>query len=342
MKIIHIDKKTGELKLALETVEDLWHLSKVIEKGDVAEASTYRSVKFGDKEERKHVFIALNVEEVEFSKSVNRLRVRGKIIRGSPEEFVQLGRYHTFDLEPGEGLVIIKQWKNYQIDRLRQAEKETKKPKLRVIALDDEKAITAIIRGYGVDYGHEIESSASKRDEKHEDKVLQYFGNIASEIEKHEERYIVAGPGFTKDNFKKFLEKRKPELLKRIIFETCSYAERSGVDELLKKGVVERLIGEERIARETQLIEELTKEISKDGLVVYGLKEVKEAAESYAIDRLLILDEFLRNSEEAEQVVELVDKNKKEIIIFSEESDPGIKLKGFGKIAAFLKFKLRS
>lgn len=342
MKIIHIDKKTGELKLALETVEDLWHLSKVIEKGDVAEASTYRSVKFGDKEERKHVFIALNVEEVEFSKSVNRLRVRGKIIRGSPEEFVQLGRYHTFDLEPGEKLVIIKQWKNYQIDRLRQAEKETKKPKLRVIALDDEKAITAIIRGYGVDYGHEIESSASKRDEKHEDKVLQYFGNIASEIEKHEERYIVAGPGFTKDNFKKFLEKRKPELLKRIIFETCSYAERSGVDELLKKGVVERLIGEERIARETQLIEELTKEISKDGLVVYGLKEVKEAAESYAIDRLLILDEFLRNSEEAEQVVELVDKNKKEIIIFSEESDPGIKLKGFGKIAAFLKFKLRS
>jgi len=341
MKVTHFDRKLGELKVALDTVEDLWHLSKVVRNGDIAEGSTYRSVKFGDKEERKRVVIAVQVEDVEFSKSVNRLRLRGKIVRGSPEEFVQLGRYHTLELEPGDRLLLVKQWKNYELDRLKEAEKETKRPRLRVIVLDEEKALTAVIRGFGVDYGPELESKASKRDEKHEDKVLQYLGDVAAEIEKHEGRYVVAGPGFTKDNLKKFLEKRKPELLQRITFESCSYAERSGVEELLKKGVVERLIGEERIERETKLIEEFTRELSKEGLVAYGLKEVMAAAEAYAVERLLVLDEFLRSSTDAEKVAELVDKNRGQVIIFSEDGDPGMKLKGFGKIGAFLKFKLR-
>jgi protein pelota len=341
MKVMHFDRKTGELKAALDIVEDLWHLSKVIAPGDLAEGSTYRSVKFGDKEERKRVFIAVQVEDVEFSKSVNRLRLRGKIVRGSPEEFVQLGRYHTLELEPGDKIQIIKQWKNYELNRLKEAEKETKKPRLRIVVLDEEKALTAIVRGFGVEYGPELESKTSKRDEKHEEKALQYLGDVAAEIEKHEERYVVAGPGFTKENLKKFLEKRKPELLKRITFENCSYAERSGVDELLKKGVVERLIGEERVERETKLMDELTREISKEGLAAYGLKEVAAAAEAFAVEKLLVLDSFLRASPEAEKLAEVVDRNRGAVIVIAEDSDPGLKLKGFGKIAAFLKFRLR-
>lgn len=341
MRVTKFDKKFGEMKVVLETVDDLWHFSKVVSAGDTAEGSTIRSVKFGDKEERKRVFIAINVEEVEFSKSVNRLRVRGKIIRGNPEEFVQLGRYHTLDLEPGDSITLIKQWKEYQIKRLKGAVAESKRPKLRIVVMDDEKAMTATVRGYGVEYGPEFDSNTSKRDEKYGDKMLQYFGNVAAEIEKHEEKYVVAGPGFIKDNFKKFLEKKKQELLPRIMFETCSYAERSGVNELLKRGIVERAIGEDRIEREMKLIEEMTKEISKEGLVAYGIKEVKKAAEVYAIERLLVLDELLRTSEEAEQITEMVERNKGDVIIFSEEGDPGMKLKGFGKIAAFLKFRLQ-
>jgi protein pelota len=341
MRVTKFDKKLGEMKVVLETIDDLWHFSKVVSAGDTAEGSTIRSVKFGDKEERKRVFIAINVEEVEFSKSVNRLRIRGKIIRGTPEEFVQLGRYHTLDLEPGESITLIKKWKEYQIKRLKDAVAESKRPKLRIVVMDDEKALTATVRGYGVEYGPELDSNTSKKDEKYGDKMLQYFGNVASEIEKHEEKYVVAGPGFVKDNFKKFLEKKKQELLQRIMFETCSYAERSGVNELLKRGIVERAIGEDRIERETKLIEELTKEISKEGLVAYGIAEVKKAAEAYAIERLLVLDELLRTSEEAESVAEMVERNKGEVVIFSEEGDPGLKLKGFGKIAAFLKFRLQ-
>ena len=62
---------------------------------------------------------------------------------------------------------------------------------------------------------------------------------------------------------------------------------------------------------------------------------------AFAIDKLLVLDEYLRTDDEAETVVDLADRNKAEIVIFSSEGDAGAKLKGFGKIAALLKFKLR-
>ena len=137
------------------------------------------------------------------------------------------------------------------------------------------------------------------------------------------------------------MKRRKPELLTRIIFESVSYAERNGVNELFKRGVIERIMGEERFEKEMKLIEDLLTEVYKEsGKAVYGIKEVERAAEAFAIDKLLVLDEYLRTDPEAERIVDLADRNKAEIVIFSSEGDAGQKLKGFGKIAATLRFKI--
>jgi len=342
MKITHLDKKTGEMKLQMNTLDDLWHLERVLSPGDLAEARSMRTYKVGTKEEKKAVTVRIEIESIEFAKSQNRLRLLGKIIAGTPEEFIQLGRYHTIDVAEDTKLKIIKKWKGYQIKRLKEAEKESKRPKIRIIVLDDEKALTAVLRAFGVEYGPEFRCGGSKKDEKHEQKEKEFFGQLAAEIERHPERYIVAGPGFTKDNLKKFISQKNPNLIKQITFDSCSYAERSGVNELLNRGVIQKIMGEERFEREMKLIEELIVHIHKDdGHAAYGFKEVKEAAEACAIDKLLVLDEYLRTSEEAEDVVELADKNKADIVIFSSEGDAGMKLKGFGKIAALLRFKLR-
>jgi protein pelota len=208
--------------------------------------------------------------------------------------------------------------------------------------MDEEKALTGMLRASGVDYGPEFYSLGSKRDDNYEKTKEGYFGELMAEVERHSERYVIAGPGFAKDNLKKFVAKRKPELLKRIIFESVSYAERSGVNELFANGVIERIVGEERSANEMKLVEELLVHVYKDsGRAAYGLAEVKKAAEAFAIERLLVLDEYLRNDKEAEAVVDMADKNRAEIVVVSSEGDAGAKLKGFGKIAAFLKFKMR-
>jgi protein pelota len=342
MKIIHYEKKLGELKLATDTVDDLWHLEKVLSLGSRVEGHTTRTYKVGKKEEKKHVYITIEVERVEFSKSFNRLRILGTIVAGNPEEFVQMGKYHTIEVSPRDKIKIIQDWKKHQINRLREAEKESKRPKIRIIVLDEQKALTAIVRSFGVEYGPELYSSASKRNEKQQEAEKSYFGQIAAEIERHPEKYVVAGPGFSRDNLKKFISQKYPDLLKKIIWETCSYAERSGVNELLKRGALEKIMGEERIEKETKLVEELITEIHKDsGLAAYGIAEVKKAVEAFAVKQLLILDEYLRTDSKAESLVEAADSAKAEIVIISSEEEPGMKLKGFGKIAALLKYKIR-
>jgi protein pelota len=199
-----------------------------------------------------------------------------------------------------------------------------------------------MLRAFGVEYGVEFYSSGSKKDEDYGKSEHEYFGKIMAEIERHPERFVVAGPGFAKDNLKKFMTARKPELLKRIVFESVSYAERSGVNELFKRGVIEKVMGEERSGKEMKLVEELLVEIYKEtGMAVYGIKEVKKAAEASAIDKLLVLDEYLRSDAEAAAVVDSADRNRAEIVVVSSEGDAGAKLKGFGKMAALLRFRMR-
>ena len=342
MRVNHFDRKLGEMKLTLETLEDLWHLERVLRSGDKVESRTMRSVKFGDgKEEKKPVRIILGVETVEFAESANRLRVGGKILEGSPEEFIQMGRYHTFDLEPGSKIKIIKNWKNYEVKRIEKAVEESKRPLIRIIVMDENDATTAILRGYGVSYGPEINCSGSKREGNYEEKVRQYYGDVSLYISTHPERFIVAGPGFAKDGLKDFIKEKEPKLLERVSFENCSTSEKSGVNELLKRGVVAKVAGDAALEEEERLIEEFIMHLHKeDGRAAYGIEEVKTAVGAQAVEKLLVLDESLRKDEHVEEITENAEKARATLVFFSAKSDAGHKLKGFGGVAALLRFRI--
>lgn len=342
MRILNQDTKTNSILIQTDTLDDLWHLEQLILEGDKVESHTFRTYKVGDREEKKPVTILLEALKIEYSKSANRLRVLGKIVSGFPEEFVQLGKHHTIEIGINDKIQIIKEWKKHEIDRIKKAIDETKKAKIRIIVLDEEKALICSLRAFGIEYGAEIQSSLSKRDENYNSRAQEYFGKIISEIERHDEKYIIAGPGFTKDNLKVAITKKNPNLLKQIIFESVSYAERSGVNELFKNGVIEKIAGEERLQQEIKIMDSLLLNIYKEtGLSCYGINETKKAAELFAIDKLIVLDEYLRTDQICKEVVSIADKNKADIIVFSSQSDSGEKLRGFGKIAAILKFKIR-
>ncbi|HNT61093.1 MAG TPA: hypothetical protein PKJ97_03895, partial [Candidatus Bilamarchaeaceae archaeon] len=236
---------------------------------------------------------------------------------------------------------VIKDWKNFEISRLEKAVKETSRPTLRIIVMDEEKALTAILRGYGIDYGPVFWFSGSKRGEDYEKKLSQYYGEVAAYVSSSKEKFIVAGPGFAKDGLKSFIQKKDPPLLQRIVFESCSYAERSGVSELLKKGVVEKIAGEAQMEREENLFEKFMMHVNKgDGLVSYGKKEVADAVSSGAVETLLVLDESLRRDKEIERMTEDAENRRAEIVFFSSKGDSSHKLKGFGGIAALLRFRI--
>jgi protein pelota len=122
-------------------------------------------------------------------------------------------------------------------------------------------------------------------------------------------------------------------------FESCSYAERSGIDELMKNGALEKVLGQERMLQEAKTLEEFMVNVGRDNnLSIYGLEQVKDAANSHSVQKLLVLDALLRKSEEVQQIVETVERFGGKIFIFSSESDYGMRLNGFGGIVAIARF----
>jgi len=345
MKIGKQDVKEGEIRVTPENTEDLWHIERILSTGDRIISKSFRRFKAteGDAGEKKPVTIKLLVEKAEFARHANRLRVTGKIIEGTPEEFVQQGAYHTIDVEEGYPVSIIKdKWMEHHLSRLKQAVSETRRPKIGMLVLDENRAIYATLRGYGVEYELELENSASKRDEKFDEKTLSFFGEIVKKLQSSQVgRIIVAGPGFGKDNLMKFLKQKSPELAKKIILEHCSYAERTGINELLKRGVVSKVASEERAENELSLMEKFSSELRREsGLVAYGRKEVGGAIASSAVETLMVIDELLRTDKEVERIAEDAEKKKVKLVVFSHESDGGRELSGYGGLAAILRFRM--
>jgi protein pelota len=336
VKLLEEDKKKGLVSLLIEGSEDLWYLDKVIGKGDKVAGRSYRAVKIGEKEEKKPVFIKIEVEKKEFREKPLSLRLTGKILEGKPEEFVQIGRYHSLDLNEKQRISIEKELQPYEIELLREALKKSRQ-KLATLILSDEKHFIVIDIGhfgYGVKYEEELPSSKRLSQKEITTEKNKIYTKLAESLSK--EAYIlIAGPGFEKEHLATFLKERGFTVK---TFDV-GYAEISAVKELFDKGLIDKVIGEARIDREAKLVDEFLKHVYKDDkLAVYGLKDVEKAKEMGAIKDLLVLDSLLTKEEVREFLKSIKDSAKVHIISASHEW--GKMLKGLGGIGAILHFSI--
>ena len=102
MKILALNPRQKYAKLLVNTLDDLWHISKIIEKDDFIYARSARKVKIGtegekQKVEKKSVFLKLKVTRVFFDKGV--LRVQG-LIEAGPKD-VPLHSAHSVEIDVG-------------------------------------------------------------------------------------------------------------------------------------------------------------------------------------------------------------------------------------------------
>lgn len=76
--MIVVSKHENTVKIRPQSIEDLWHLEKIIKVGDFVTSSTQRKfTSEGGKTERKRVTIKLEVEKVEFHETSGKLKVLG-------------------------------------------------------------------------------------------------------------------------------------------------------------------------------------------------------------------------------------------------------------------------
>ncbi len=330
-----------------ETDEDLWHISKVINKGDKVEARTIRTHKVeGSKEEKKKVRLLIEVEESLFNEYTGKLRIRGRIINGSPEEFVQIGKYHSFEIGTGEQIKIIKKWKRFEIDVLRKAVEKSHANSLLIIAMDEKDASVSYLTPVGINF--EKSSLKTSIDKQDNDKSYSsYFKSIYEIIENFvnanpNSKVLVAGPGFAKDNFKQWIEEKgKKEIVKKIMFESCSNSTKSGVIELLKTGKIGKALENSKIQEEFEIIESFKKHVGKDdGLAIYGLDEFKKAAEIGAVESCLMLLEKIKKNKELQKIYSQLENTKTKVILVDKTSENVKLIESFGGVLGILRYRI--
>jgi protein pelota len=333
-----------------ETLDDLWHLSYILEPGDRVAGDTTRRIQRDDEElrdtggEREHLWVAIAVEDVEFAKFANRLRVGGQIVDCSRED--QLDFHHTINVEPNTEIDIEKVWKPDQRDRLSEAVEATENPDVAIATVEEGEAHVHTVAQYGTESRATITGTTGKGEYARPREEL--FAELTDVLRRQNvDAYILAGPGFTKQDARGFIEDEAPAVAENLSMVDTSAVGDRGVHEVLKRGAVEEVQAETRIAEEADLIDELTARIAEGVKVAYGPEQVAEAAEYGAIETLLVLDAEVRRERAASEwdvdvdnIITTAEQKGGEVVVFSSEFDPGRQLANLGGIAALLRYRI--
>lgn len=344
MKIVFSDQKKGIFKVVPENVDDLWHLSHVVDVNDTVESITYRREEKRDDinrsvaREKKKVKLTIKVQKVELKEG---LRISGVITQGAES----LGSFHTFIIGPKDTLTITKErWPAHLIERLKDAQKSTNRPLVLLLVLDDESADFALIRQTNVEFLVTIEGKKRGKLFESKDTTNQYFSKIHMALTEYCQRetlkkIVIAGPGFVKDDLFSYIQKKDQELSKNIIVTSTSVVGRTGIYEIIKSKIIDKVLDELQSVQEITKIETLLYEISKSKKAAYGFDEVKRAQELGAVDTLLIVDTKIKEKE-VETLMEHSRDTKSSVMIINHEHEGGEKLKSLGGIAALLRYPI--
>lgn len=352
MKIINEDEKEGIVELVPETLDDLWHLSHIIEVGDNASSKTTRRIQdnTGDKLRsdrgvKKTFYLGLDIENVSFHLFTGKLRLTGVITRG-PEDLIPLGSHHTLEVKLNTSITIKKErWPKWAINRLNQAIEASKKLSAIIVVLEDDTATIGLMRQFGIEYYGPIKGNVSGKrilDKNRQKNIVQFYEKVIESIEKFDsiQNIVIAGPGFVKNDFYDYLKDKHADLAKIAIIEPTGSGGRNGISEVLKRGTVEKLTSENRVAFEMGAVDKLLTEIAKNSSkVVYGLKETKKAINLGAVSELLILDTKVA-SEGMGNEMDMVENMKGEVMVISSEHEGGKQLESLGGMAAILRYEI--
>ncbi len=343
MRVLNEDRSSGDVRVQVETDEDLWHLYNIVETGDLVTASTTRrEEKSSDKiraerSEKKRMTLGVRVEKIEFSEDDLRLKLLGTIESG-PQD---IGQHHTLMFENGDSLTISKaRWKETQIERVRRAVADSKKPRILFVSLDQDEATIAVLRQFGLKELATVRSGRSGKLYSEKPQADGYHAEIAAKISASAEPempLVILGPGFEKEALAEYLKKDGGRRGKVFVYHT-GQSGMAGVNELMKAGMGADLLRESSVGAELEAVEELMSAIGRNGPATYGPAQVAAAAEAGAVEKLLVLDEKLRE-EDLDAVVKAVESQKGQVLVVSGQHDGGKQLAALGGIAALLRYR---
>jgi len=355
MKIIHKDLRAGVVKVGVENLDDLWYLSHIINPGDIVKARTERRLKAKDdmvragKSERVTVTVSIKVEKAEFKLENDTYRITG-VIEQAPEDVVSIGSHHTINVEKETVLSIIKdRWTAFDIERLKDAEKSAVRPKLLIAVIDEGEACIGLVRESKIEEYDLSKMIGGKYDTKgRQERKEEFYKELSDLMSKTLQKenissVILAGAGFEKENFYKYLAEHDRKVAAASVMENIGSHGRAGINEVMKRSKVKKIDEEVNAARDIKLVSRLLEEIGKEsGLGIYGIGDVENAAAMGAIETLLVCDDyFMKTRERLEPLMQSVKAGKGIVHLVNNAGDAGKQLTGLGGIAAVLRFRTK-
>ncbi|MFA7199104.1 MAG: mRNA surveillance protein pelota [Methanoculleus sp.] len=328
----------GEIRLFAETLDDIWHLSHLVEPGDLVFATTFRSVDAAtdklrpEKAEKRPVRLGIRVEKVEFHQHTSRLRIGGVIESG-----VDVTSHHTLNVEPGFEISVIKRWRSVDCERVRRAVDASAYGVVHVVSVEEGEAQVYRLRQFGPEWVTTITAGSSKGADTGTRQVL--FEKTLEAVAAVTGPLVVAGPGFVKDEFAGYMKTRAPEIAERMVVVETRRIGRGAVQEVIGQGILERLLGDLYLAREVGLMDEVLLRVATEGAVAYGIGEVKKAIAYGAAETVLISDNLLRDRE-VTGVIERAEHVNASVVVLSTEFEPGERLAALGGVAALLRYRI--
>lgn len=344
-----LDPDKGYIKLRIESEDDLWLLSMLVEEGDIVSSKTTRDVSIeGSAKKRIPMVLAIRALGTEFQPFSGRLRIKGVIVEG-PEEYGLRGSHHTLSIDVGMSVEILKGSGAIDEKILKRILKLSNRAKALIVALDHEEYAIAVVQGQGVRYVEEGRiSPPSKRDprsfERYEEDLRKVVEAVLAALKSSGASILViASPAQIASPIAGEVREREPGV--RVIVDSTSVGGRAGVEEVLRRGTVAKILSEVSAIEAENLLREYLETLSKSPQhVATGLDEVYQASRLGAVKKAAILETLLRGDRRVRAMVNeiLAQSYEKgyEVSIAPQESPAGERIKMLGGAIAILRFPI--
>jgi protein pelota len=360
--------KRGICRLLVESSDDLWTLRRLLAIGDVVVSKSSRvSKREGDysrpdKGERIRVTIALQVEGITLDSSVDRLRVRGKIIEASDDSVTKAGS-HSLIISPGQDLTIQKQEWTPSDTRILNSS-TTSGRRFLLVTIDRREAGIGLLVGSHLTIVSTVESGATGKGRggggggsdgggrggggtTKEVDMQPYFRKVLGVVKatwREGDVVVVAGPGNTKLAMENLI-KKDPDLRKNeTLVEGFDLSGSDGVSALVKSDGFRKVASDSVLVEVQEMVEEVIRRISRgERRIAYTLPRVAEAARSGAVETCLVSDDvFANNIDEGVLVQTLNEVEEKggKVFLCDSTLETGKQISALGGIVALLRYDL--
>ncbi|KAK3680995.1 hypothetical protein B0T22DRAFT_388470 [Podospora appendiculata] len=366
-----VESETGVTLIATEP-EDMWHANNLIAVGDMVKAPANRKVIQTSAtgttiSERVQTMLTIKVTSTFFDPAASALHVSGTV--AVENQYVNLGQYHTLDLELNRAFTIYKSfgWDSVALQTLQEALDDDKPDATVAIVMHEGLANICLITDFQTLIKHRVESAIPKKRSSAKDTA----GGMASFYEKTlstllrsginfdtPRPLLLASPGFVAQDFRAYMQaeatRRADKQLQRIARDAVLVHSSTGyvhsLNEILKSPEVQATMRDKRFINESVLMDKFYAMLrSDDGRAWYGVKPVEKAIAEGAVGRgggvLMINNGFFRSLDipTRKRFVALVDKVKEdggEAKVLSSDHESGQRLDALGGIAAILTYPL--